>query len=159
MKHEDWKIMLSNWENSKKNKQLQTSFNNTRSLMIKDEQLLEIINSLFEYDEMTDKEKEELDFIEEALLYAQSKESVLTQFIQQMVKWAFYLYSKEKEEKYEICALIIKAVEIEKREIIRILDKYYILLEEEAEIIEAAFDNAKNEVYKQQSKNDGRYSK
>jgi hypothetical protein len=143
MKNEDWNKMFNNWKSSDKLTQLREEKRRNKTRNMDDEQLIQTIVGLIEFDSLDDEDKRALDFIEDALMFNKNKEVILIDYIQTVVGWVFHLVRQEEKENYELCSLIMRALEIEKKELYRILDTYFEFISpEDMEIIEETFNDA-----------------
>jgi len=143
MKNEDWNKMFNNWKKSEKLNDLKKQKKQKRNRVMDDEQLIQTIVGLIEFDSLDDEDKRALDFIEDALMFNKNKEVILIDYIQTVVGWVFHLVRQEEKENYELCSLIMRALEIEKKELYRILDTYFEFISpEDMEIIEETFNDA-----------------
>jgi len=143
MKNEDWNKMFNNWKKSEKLNDLKKQKKQKRNRVMDDEQLIQTIVGLIEFDSLDDEDKRALDFIEDALMFNKNKEVILIDYIQTVVGWVSHLVRQEEKENYELCSLIMRALEIEKKELYRILDTYFEFISpEDMEIIEETFNDA-----------------
>jgi hypothetical protein len=134
MTHKEWLQILANWEASKKLKQLQAKKKEIMSYKLTRKELQNIINDIFEYDSLSDEDKEALDFINDIQNVIPSKDALTISLTKTLIVWHFYLYKYEKLEEYEMCAQLRDVIKAEIKEYNRVLKVYLNELEDEQEI-------------------------
>ena len=131
MKKDDWKKILGAWYKSSKLRKLKEKAMNKGIFSLSTNELLEEMNAIEDFIlDLTPEERAEYDFIDDEG-FGMSKMDININFSQVCVKWFFYLKKYELSEEYEICARIVKAIEYEKQEALRIMSVYFFAEQDE----------------------------
>lgn len=131
MKKDDWKKILDTWEKSSKLRKLKQKAMNKGIFSLSKKDLLAEIDAIEDFIlNLSPEERAEYDFIDDEG-FGMSKMDININFSQVCVKWFFYLKKYEITEEYEICARIMKTIEYEKQEALRIMSVHFLAEEDE----------------------------
>lgn len=109
--------------------------------MLSKEKLLKVIENIEEFDEFTDEEKAEIDFVEETFVGLTDKSELFRSIEDDILSWSFYSVYYEKKEDYEFCARIRDMVDISIKDAKRIIDTYFELKEDDDAYLDSLSHN------------------
>lgn len=87
--------------------------------------VINLINNVIEFSEMTPEDKDELEFITEFNIYMHTKEELLLDYEKNLILWYTYLYIFQLSEDYEVCNRIMRVIKQEQCELINNLVTYF----------------------------------
>lgn len=96
----------------------------------------ESINSMFEFFELKDNEKEEYQILTFQLCSGKNKEFIISDYTQTIIMWHIYLVYFEQKQEFELCAKIIKVLALERSEIENTLTYVYTYTEVECYMLD-----------------------
>jgi hypothetical protein len=124
MKEDDWKKAVSIWHNSKKKKQLEMRRKMIIMIKMTKENIEEMIQASFDYHQLDTKDKEELDFLNDQLMIG-SPDDIVASLTQTLIQLNYHIITMERKEEFEMCAQMMKIIDMEIEEANRLLQTYH----------------------------------
>lgn len=87
--------------------------------------VINLINNVIEFSEMTPEDKDEFEFITELNIYMHTKEELLLDYEKNLILWYTYLYIFQLSEDYDVCNRIMRVIKQEQCELINNLVTYF----------------------------------
>lgn len=136
MKKEDWKRMIEAWQASRKHQELKRKLKSRRMYTLNTEEIQKIIEGIFEFNELTDEEKESFDWLDIETKDTITKGDLIQSLIEVLIKWNFYLYKYELSEEFELCCKLRDVIEIEVDECRRMVRTYFFIEDDDEKTYE-----------------------
>ena len=136
MKKDDWKKAVSIWHNSKKKRELEMKRKMIIMMKMTKKDIEEMIESEFEYHSLAVEDKEELDFLNDHLMIG-TPDDIITRLTQTLIQLNYQIITMQRQEEYELCAKLLKAIDMEIAEADRLLKTYHSTFLEDDFIITA----------------------
>lgn len=151
MSTEEWKRFISNWENSKKHKDLKKKKEEKTFMNYDKEQLLAIIEQMSEFHLLDEDTKETIEMLDGNSIYTYyNREELIADYMTTILKWTFHIVMAEQKEDYEFCQALRLPILIEQEDLMRVINKYYPeTTEEELVVISTLKELALKEARKQ----------
>jgi hypothetical protein len=110
-------------------------------------ELVDMIDSIEEFYSLSNEEKECFDWMDVEIKSIINKQDIINSTIETLIMWFFYLTFYERCQGYEMCIKIRDVIAIELDETSRMIETYFIIEEEDVEIIQGIREKCKQEVY------------
>ena len=106
-------------------------------------EIKEIIKEVYEFNSMDDIDKQEFDFLHMELNSIEDKRALIVNLIQTLVQWNINLMHFEHIQEFEICADILKVIDLEIADARRVIETYFLLSDADIETLEFVKEDAR----------------
>lgn len=121
MNSNEWKRIMTNWENSSKKNEIMKQKKKITDAKLSDIYMESLCDSFRELFLSDDDAKEMMDFFEFELNEIRTYNDLISYFARKLIQYSLYLLLYEEQEKYELCSKIKTTIELEVLDVRRMI--------------------------------------